>query len=232
MMTESSLFMAVACIKQTPRIFRVTAPDGQAVAALHPIGSAFFPDDSLIVKMTEWRNRVRMSFKSQFEATPERTKSWLSEVVVPARDRVLFIIFAEGIPVGHFGLCNILSGSTELDNAIRGEFGGGANLFVSVERALIEISFNELAANKVHAKVFSNNFLALRMHTDLGFTELARSPLKVLDSSGKREYVECPPEESNVKFSYIHLCVSQMQYFSRLASHSYLPMQNHINSKG
>lgn len=215
-MTQLSLLQAVARIKDESLIFKVTDQNGQVIAELRPIGSTFFPDDSLIFKMTKWRNRARMFFRSQFEATTERTKKWLSEIVLPSSDRILFVIFVEGVPIGHFGLCNILSsGSVELDNAIRGESGGGVNLFVAVERALIEIAFNELAANEVHAKVFSNNVLALRMHAYLGFSEFFRSPLKVVESSCMKEFVECTAEEANVKFSYVHLCINQEQYSSR-----------------
>lgn len=225
MLTESSIKHAVFHIKQTPLNFIVTEPGGKVIAELHPIGSAFFPDESLIDKMKEWRNRAGMFFRSQFKATAECTKTWLSEVVVPASNRILFIIYVDNVPVGHFGLCNINSNSAELDNAIRGEFGGGANLFVAVERSLIEIAFNELDVKEVHARVFSNNFLAMRMHTDLGFTELGRSPLKMMDSSFMKEYVECSLGESNVKFSYVHLCVKHAHYFNYHASPSYLAIR-------
>jgi RimJ/RimL family protein N-acetyltransferase len=222
MLSESLIFQTVALIKQTPLTFLVMEPGGHVIAELHPIGSAFIPDEPIIVKMNKWRNRAKIYFKSQFDATIERTKIWLSEVVVPSCDRILFMIYVDGLPVGHFGLCNINSESAELDNAIRGEFGGGSNLFEVVERALIEIAFNELAVKEVTAKVFSNNVLALRMHTDIGFAELARYPLKVVQSSCMREYIECTSGEANVKFSYVLLSVNRSQYFNHNFFSSYL----------
>ena len=79
--------------------------------------------------LTRWRKKYMKYFLTQFNASTNRTKSWLENIVIPSTDRLLFLILDEDNNlIGNFGIADILFDRCELDNLIRGENGGHPKL--------------------------------------------------------------------------------------------------------
>jgi RimJ/RimL family protein N-acetyltransferase len=202
----------LATVKAPGVTFDVTDTKGTVIASLLPVCDIKMFDDALLDSISNWRNRAKMYFRTQFTAGRQRTREWLLSTVIPGPDRVLFLVSVKGKVVGHFGLCNISPNSAELDNALRGERGGGADLFKHVERALLSIAFEWLGVDRVTAKIFSDNVLALKLHYENGMIEISRSPLQRIESPTVIEYVECDEQFSNVPFQYVTMQIDGRTY--------------------
>ncbi len=148
----------------------ITSPENQRIGTLRLIDISRAQSPELVSALTRWRNASMRFFLSQFTATEERTRQWLSHVVLPSDNRLLFELLDEnGRPIGHAGVCNLTEREAELDNFIRGEPGGDAGLFVAAEVAMLKWLFGELKLEAVGLHVFSNNWIPINNHLDLGF---------------------------------------------------------------
>ncbi|WP_216844794.1 GNAT family N-acetyltransferase [Rhodanobacter sp. L36] len=144
-----------------------------------------------IVAMSEWRNRFVTHFLTEFLATPERTKSWLTDVVGPNGSKILFMVdLPDGTTTGHVGIdfINWETGYAEADAIVRG---GEAPKGVMREALLTAISWakNQLGIKAVGVRVRSNN-PALGFYHKIGFTEIARYPLRRIDEPDLVRWVE------------------------------------------
>ena len=94
--------------------------------------------------LTRWRKKYMKYFLTQFNASTNRTKSWLENIVIPSSDRLLFLILNEDNNlIGNFGIADILFDQCELDNLIRGEKGGHPKLIYFSELSLLKWLFLE-----------------------------------------------------------------------------------------
>lgn len=142
---------------------------GSEALALIPIGSWILDDTDLVALMARWRGRAMAFFFHQFEASPESMADYLDHYAVQKADRLLFLVFVDGSPVGHIGLSNIRAAEAMLDNMVRGESGGPEDLMLEAERRVIRWASEELGVETITLAVQSRNFLAKRLHKKLGF---------------------------------------------------------------
>lgn len=143
---------------------------GECIGWLESISRRDLEDFRLITNLTDWRNANRRFFLTQFEATPERTLRWLEQEVISDKSRILFLIKTDaGVPIGHLGVLGIGTDSPELDNMIRGQTGGDAQLMARAEVSVIAWCFNRPAVKKICLNVFSNNWLPIGVHQSIGF---------------------------------------------------------------
>ncbi len=127
-------------------------------------------DQIIIDALTRWRQKYMKFFLTQFNATSDRTKSWLSQTIIPAYDRLFFLIYDDQKQlIGNFGLCNISSTQVELDNLIRGEKGGDTRLIYYSEIALLSWVYLSLDVPRANLHVFSNNLKTISLHESVGF---------------------------------------------------------------
>jgi RimJ/RimL family protein N-acetyltransferase len=151
---------------------------GELIGSLTPLTRAVLGDQDVIDRITRWRNLASKAFLTQFTARPERTRRWLESVVLPADDRLLFLIRTpDDQPIGHYGFIKLDTVSAEVDNLVRGESGGSPRLIPCAERALIAWLFDTFALAVIRAHVLAHNPLALALHRDFGFVPTARLPL-------------------------------------------------------
>jgi len=148
--------------------------------------------DLVIQYLTQWRSNNMKYFLTQFNATFERTKSWLEEVVFPSDSKLLFIIFDDHDNlIGNIGVTNISSNSCEIDNLIRGEQGGHPSLIYYTEVCLIRWLFLQNPLYNVYLHVFSNNYLTIMLHKSVGFNEVNRYDLfKQISENGEIQYLK------------------------------------------
>lgn len=151
---------------------------GDRVGALRLLDSALAADPAVVTDLTEWRARSMRFFLTHFTPSEARTRDWLLNVVLPADDRLLFLIETEpDCFVGNFGLATISAGSAELDNLIRGRRGGGPDFIHLAECAMLRALFADEARATVTLRVFSTNSTTIRLHAGVGFERTASDPL-------------------------------------------------------
>jgi RimJ/RimL family protein N-acetyltransferase len=141
--------------------------------------------------LTKWRNQNMEYFLTQFEATSVRTRKWLEENVLPADNRIIFLVCDEfGEAIGNIGLCNASNNCAEIDNVLRGEMSGNKKLFYYAMLTILCWVFQEMNIPIVNISVFSNNTKAIKLYERVGF-----SIVKIFDLSR----VECGKEISHVQ---------------------------------
>jgi len=155
-------------------------------AVLRPAGTA-----NDVRLLTEWRNRFVSSFLTEFEATEERTETWLREVVGPDRTRFLFMLDdVHGRTIGYLGLAFIdwQERTGEADAIVRGvETQPG--IMTKALLALLRWAHRELGlTNALHVRVRSDN-PAVNFYLKLG-AETRRVPLREIKEPGMTRWVE------------------------------------------
>ena len=133
--------------------------------------------------LTRWRKKYMKYFLTQFNASTNRTKSWLENIVIPSTDRLLFLILDEDNNlIGNFGIADILFDQCELYNLIRGEKGGHPKLIYFSELSLLKWLFLEKNVKRVNLHVFANNLPTIKLHKSVGFVEIGRRKLERVQS--------------------------------------------------
>ena len=159
-------------------ILEIVGPSGDPVGSLVAITRSRAEDLELAAQFARWRNAAGKWFLTQFTATAERTRLWLSEIVTADPTRILFLMCdSDARHVGHIGLTNISTEKAELDNLIRGEMTGHPRLVEYAERTLLRWAFDSLGVQAVICNNLATNAMVLRLHQALGFRRTARIPL-------------------------------------------------------
>jgi hypothetical protein len=152
----------------------ITTVGNRQIGTLACVDRGMVDDNHIISEMTKWRNKFTASFLTSFLATETRTRTWLEKIVLPAPDRILFIILlCDNDPVGQIGLCNITVPSAELDNVIRGEHRGEKHLTYWAAITLINWAFENATFREITLGVLSSNLSAVNYTRDWDFRKLA-----------------------------------------------------------
>ncbi len=153
---------------------------------------------------TDWRNRNQGSFLTEFDATYDRTRVWLAEVMSMDDSRVLFMVDdLAGQSFGVHGLAQIDwdLGCGEADAIVRGrdEPRGAMGLAL---KALIGWATRYLGLDPIHVRVRSDN-PALAFYERLGFQEEQRVPLRLLETPGMKTWV--PDAAADPLLTLVHM---------------------------
>ena len=140
------------------------------IGFLNPITKATINNKDIISKLTNWRNKFKEFFFTQFKATDERTLNWIKNCIVNDNTKMLFIIYDKtGIPIGNLGFKNLKNTSTEIDNLLKGEKSMPSNIIYFAELALINWMFSILHVKEIYGYVFSDNIAPIIIHREVGF---------------------------------------------------------------
>ena len=170
----------------------LSLPVGSPVEALlRPVATAPGKlNDADVRVLTEWRNRFVKSFLTEFEATEERTASWLTDVIGPDPTRILFMLDdAHGKTVGYLGLGFIdwQQGVGEADAIVRGaEVAPG--VMAKALFTLLGWGYEQLGLETIGARVRSDN-PSLNFFLKIG-KELKRVPLRRTEEPGMVRWSE------------------------------------------
>tara|TARA_B100000780_G_C21125161_1_gene456279 strand:- start:1953 stop:2615 length:663 start_codon:yes stop_codon:yes gene_type:complete len=148
------------------------------VGLLKPITTRHLECNEIIEKITAWRNLSMENFLTQFEATPDRTRAWIKNILLKEKGQMLFLIYSQNQIIGHYGFKELTTDDVLLDNAMRGEEGGDPKLLVNSGKAIVEWLFSKANVTKVRAEVMSENVPSIMLTTRIGFTNRTRHPLK------------------------------------------------------
>lgn len=199
-----------------PNFLPICNDSGHNVGYLKPITTEVITSSDIVALLTKWRSMFKKFFLTQFNPSEERTQKWLEEVVIPSKDRILFIICTDnGKPIGNFGLCNINPNSFELDNLIRGEKGGEPQLIYYAEISLLRWAFLKFNAENAVLHVFSNNSKTIALHQRVGFEVIKQLYLRKEVSSENSIIYQITENTSdrNVDFTYLEMSMSKNDFF-------------------
>jgi len=189
---------------------------------LTPVTSALANDETVVAGLTKWRRMFMRHFLTQFSANEARTRNWLRNVVLADDTRLLFLIYTDDrVMIGNFGVCNISSGSAELDNLIRGEKGGDAQLIYFAELSLMDWLYSTCLVSEIYLHVFSNNSRTLALHSSVGFVMHAAHALTRHENGGEIHYRVCDPIAPGSGES-VHLVEMHMPCETFYRRHSHL----------
>ncbi|TMD87654.1 MAG: GNAT family N-acetyltransferase [Chloroflexi bacterium] len=145
--------------------------------------------------LTEWRNRYRPFFLTDFTATVEQTQAWLLKSGADP-SRILFMIEREGgSPFGHAGLCNLRPADAyaELDNVVRGADGPRGAMTAAVT-TLCDWAVSSLGVTALWVRVMSDN-PAVSFYEKVGFRRAYDVALEFHRDGSKGIWMERPDRQ-------------------------------------
>jgi RimJ/RimL family protein N-acetyltransferase len=187
---------------------------GDRVGALRLLDAALAADPAVVTDLTEWRARYMRFFLTHFTPSEARTRDWLSNVVLPADDRLLFLIETEpDCFVGNFGLAAISPGCAELDNLLRGRRGGGPDFIQLAECAMLHALFADEPRGTATLRVFSTNATTIRLHAGVGFEKTASDPLFIHPAGHDHGFVLAGGSEP-AGFAYDQMTITRDRFLT------------------
>jgi RimJ/RimL family protein N-acetyltransferase len=171
---------------------------GCSIGELRPLTRTDADSDLLLDKLGTWRNRHRTAFFTQFEASRDSTRLWLTTIVLDRSDRVMFLVSdEESRPIGQCGLRDIGPTGAEIDAVMRGERHGHPRLMALSVAILVHLVFEELGLGLVQARTFADNTRSIRLFADLGLNVTGREIFKPVSEGNVTKYEpagesECP----------------------------------------
>ncbi len=194
--------------------------NGGLVGTLQCIDIYSLQNSEIIGLLTKWRNQYMQCFLTQFAATEERTSQWLKNTVLPAEDRILFLVCDQiGQAIGNFGLCKVGKEYAELDNILRGEKVVCRNLFYYAAIALLNWIFKALNISVASLHVFSNNNRAISLYERIGFETIGLQSLSRVAAGNEVSYVACTDLKNVASFQYQEMSLEKALFFDK---HSWL----------
>jgi len=167
------------------------APSGERLR-LRPLQATVTSRD--VELLTEWRNRYRKFFLTDFTATVPQTQAWLLKSGSDP-NRILFMIETErGSPFGHAGLCKLRPAEAyaELDNVVRGADGPRGAMTAAVT-TLCDWAASSLGVTALWVRVMSDN-PAVSFYEKLGFRRAYDVALEFRHAGSTGVWMERPDQ--------------------------------------
>lgn len=175
-------------VDETDLEISILDDESNVAGLLKPITSRHLECNEIIQKLTVWRNLNMENFLTQFVATPDRTRSWIKNILLKEKGQMLFLIYSQNQVIGHYGFKELTTESVLLDNAMRGEKGGDPKLLVNAGKALLEWLFSRANVAEVRAEVMMENIPSIMLTTRIGFTNRTRHPLKKITINNETKW--------------------------------------------
>lgn len=220
-MNNQKIYKIIADIKTEKSEYKdfvipILDDQNNSIGYLKPITIKHISKHDVISMLTKWRKMFMKFFLTQFTPSTERTKNWLTKVVLPSEDRILFLIYTiEDKVIGNFGVCNLSSESAELDNLIRGEKGGEHQLIYYSEISLLKWLFLELDMKSVFLHVFSNNSKTIALHERVGFEVVEEYRLWKQKTDDGLIYSTTKTTDDLVDFSYLKMNLLKEKFITK-----------------
>ncbi len=204
-------------ITESDNLFiEIYSSQGECLGRLKPINKTLAVDPDIIERLMKWRTMYMEYFLTQFPVSFERTSRWLSEIVIPQDDRILFLIYDDRYQiVGNFGVCDINVETAELDNIIKGETSKTPELMFFCELALLNWIYRDLHIDKAILHVFSNNLRAIKLYEKAGFTKGKFYNLTRISNEDDIRYVNDNDgsEGEYVDFKYLEMVLAKDEFY-------------------
>tara|TARA_X000001036_G_C20503445_1_gene734869 strand:+ start:304 stop:960 length:657 start_codon:yes stop_codon:yes gene_type:complete len=175
---------------------------------LKPIQNNFIElDYNLCFLLSKWRIENPTISTGTFQVTEERTKKWLTELVINRDDRIIFMIHGRNEePLGHIGLSNVdfSNNSVELDSVLRGKKNILKGLMSQCVNTLIKFALKELGFSEIDLSVLSDNNHAVNFYKKLNFKIIDKIPLLKTIKDNETKY-EIAKDINNQKIEKYYL---------------------------
>jgi len=161
--------------------------------SLSPIIVEMADNKRIISSLAIWRKSALHFIPSTKPITIRGTREWLWNKVIYEPDRLLFLVMAEGKPIGHIGLYryNAIKRSIVVDNVIRGVT-GYPGLMGEAILTLIRWAKQTLSIKTFLVDCSSDNAKAIALYTRIGFKEINREPLIRVKTPGGYVFQDAP----------------------------------------
>ena len=184
--------------------------DSKYLGVLKPITNVYrliYPE--YVTLVCKWRQENQEGFANRFEGTEEKTRNWFDKVLLPRKDRVLFMFHDfSGKPIGHMGYSNFDFDrrSAEIDNVVKGEKKGYDGYFHKGIEALISIGKKLFQLDEIELRVLKDNEHAIKFYEELKFVREYEIPLYEKKEKDLISWVEMdkPGKRKPDKY-YIHM---------------------------
>jgi RimJ/RimL family protein N-acetyltransferase len=150
---------------------------GSLKGNLVPITKKNIDSTDAVRLLTEWRNRYRHKFFTQFVATEERTRIWLEKVVFETPGQMLFLIYEDDKAIGHLGFKHLPGNEFSLDNLIKADRSANPKIIIYVHKALVKWIFDNTTTSRINGQVFSDNIAAIMMNRQIEWKGWTRRPV-------------------------------------------------------
>lgn len=158
---------------------------GEIVGQMRPLTFQNLDSLEILQKLTNWRNDNKSRFLTEFEATPERTRQWLANIVFKTPGQMLFLIYEGSQLIGHLGFKGLTDEDGVLDNAIKGEKTVEPKLFVFAHKALAQWLFAFAKVSHLWGYVLTDNVAAIMMNRQIGWMDWVLCPLLKAEKNGE-----------------------------------------------
>ena len=147
----------------------------------------------LIALLSAWRKKVLHFMPSTRPITIRGTREWLKNKVIGEKDRLLFLVIADGKPIGHMGFYRYKpeDNSIVVDNVIRG-VSGYPGIMSAALIAMIQWAKKALSVSSFLVDCSDNNEKAIALYKRIGFNEVRREPLVLVKTAGGNIFKDAP----------------------------------------
>lgn len=144
-----------------------------------------------IACLTKWRNRHVNAFLTEFNATDERTATWLTNSVHTDDSRILFMIEGmHGERLGYMGIAYIDWERLYVEaDAIVSSGITPKGMMAAALRTVLGWAVGQLGLQEVAVRVLSDN-PAIVFYKKIGFEETKRVPLKRIVADNSVSWIE------------------------------------------
>lgn len=140
-----------------------------------------------------WRSENQIGFTARFENSEEKAKNWIDNILLPRKDRILFMIYnLNWARIGHLGFStfNFEEQSCEIDNVVRGLHIGNTKGMMSLAmKAILAWGVNTLQVKHIYLRVLHGNHHAIDFYKRLGFEAQGYIPLYKVVKEDVVDYV-------------------------------------------
>ena len=167
---------------------------------LVPIGNIHLNDDKIIKKLCEWRNKNPQAFLQKKKTNFKKTKHWMKKNLLEVKDKILFLVLKDNVPIGHIGFANCLNRKMnfEVDNLIKGEFIKDKNVFSDVWQSLMRWAKDTFFLNEIFWRVIRNNLRAISFFKKNNFCIIDDNEL-----NSKSPFIKMWHKEPKIKNDFI-----------------------------
>lgn len=164
---------------------------------LVPVTKKFIDNRKILTLLARWRKKHEKWFPAIFRVTVRGTKKWLKTGVLDQKDRLLFVIKANGDYIGNIGLFRFDFGNMEceIDNIVRGSDNYPGIMTEAVSK-MMKWGREELGIKRYRLTTFADNIRAQRLYKRLGFRNYKLIPMVSKRSKDRTDWIEADKKYS------------------------------------
>ena len=171
------IFINKVMLSKQEFFIKIENENGSEVGRLRPIIQEDLNNDSLLEKLTRWRNDNMGMFLTSFAATTDRTRVYLKGITSENSSQTLFIVEEDGKIVGQVGWKDLNENDAIMDNGMKGERTNNPKLLIYAHRSLAKWLFANTSIKSMLGWLVTDNIPGIMMNKQIGWSKWLRHPL-------------------------------------------------------